>query len=86
MPPAPTIAGMISAAPMPSRNDQPMMRTVRVGASEVVSEPAAVDDAADHERPPPTDQTADLPAGDHEGRHHQGVESYRGLDPGNRRA
>ena len=35
-----TIAGMISAAPAPSRNDQPKMRIARLGASEVVSEPA----------------------------------------------
>ncbi len=34
-----TMAGMISAAPMPSRNDQPMISTVRLPASAVVSEP-----------------------------------------------
>ena len=33
------MAGMISTAPMPSRNDQPMMSTVRLGASDVVSDP-----------------------------------------------
>ncbi len=31
---------MISAAPSPSRNDQPMISTVRLGASAVVSDPA----------------------------------------------
>ena len=36
-----TIAGMISTAPIPSRNDQPMISTVRFGASEVVSDPHA---------------------------------------------
>ena len=46
-----TIAGMISAAPMPSRNDQPMISTARFGASAVDERPAAVDDAADGERP-----------------------------------
>ena len=35
-----TIAGRISAAPMPSSNDQPRMRTVRFCASAVVREPA----------------------------------------------
>jgi hypothetical protein len=35
-----TIAGMISAAPTPSRNDQPMINTARFGASPVVREPA----------------------------------------------
>ena len=34
-----TIAGRISAAPMPSRNDQPSMSTPRVGASAVVNDP-----------------------------------------------
>ena len=34
-----TIAGMISAAPTPSRNDQPMISTVRLCASEVMKEP-----------------------------------------------
>ncbi len=34
-----TMAGMISAAPMPSRNDHPMIRTVRFGAIDVVNEP-----------------------------------------------
>ncbi len=34
-----TIAGMISAAPTPSRNDQPKMRTVRLGDRAVVNEP-----------------------------------------------
>src|SRR5262245_26697110 len=34
-----TIAGMISAAPMPSRNDQPMIRTVRFPARAVVKDP-----------------------------------------------
>ena len=36
-----TIAGMISTAPRPSRTDQPMMRTVRFGASDVVNDPHA---------------------------------------------
>ena len=36
-----TMAGMISTAPRPSRNDQPMISTVRLGATEVVSDPAA---------------------------------------------
>ena len=36
---SPTMAGMISTAPMPSRNDQPMMSTVRFGESAVVIEP-----------------------------------------------
>ena len=35
----PTMAGMISTAPMPSRNDQPMISTVRFGESAVVIEP-----------------------------------------------
>jgi hypothetical protein len=35
-----TIAGRIRAAPIPSRSDHPMMRTVRFGASAVVSDPA----------------------------------------------
>ena len=34
-----TIAGRTSAAPIPSTNDQPTRRTVRLGLSEVVSEP-----------------------------------------------
>ena len=34
-----TIAGMISAAPMPSNNDQPSNNMPRFGASAVVSEP-----------------------------------------------
>ena len=34
------MAGMIRAAPIPSSNDHPMSRTVRLGASEVVNEPA----------------------------------------------
>jgi hypothetical protein len=34
-----TIAGMISAAPTPSRNDQPSSSTPRFGASAVVSDP-----------------------------------------------
>ena len=33
------MAGMISAAPMPSRKDQPMMSTVRFGAMPVTNEP-----------------------------------------------
>ena len=36
-----TIAGMISAAPTPSSTDQPMISTVRFGASAVVPEPSA---------------------------------------------
>ena len=48
--PGATIAGMISAAPTPSRNDQPKISTVRLGAIAVVNEPHAVDDAADRER------------------------------------
>ena len=36
-----TIAGMISTAPRPSRNDQPMISTVRFGASDVVNDPQA---------------------------------------------
>ena len=35
-----TMAGMISAAPIPSSPDQPIISTVRLGDSEVVSEPA----------------------------------------------
>ena len=34
-----TIAGMISAAPTPSRNDQPNNSTGRLGATAVVNEP-----------------------------------------------
>jgi hypothetical protein len=34
-----TIAGMISAAPTPSRNDQPRSSTGRLGAIEVVNDP-----------------------------------------------
>ncbi len=34
-----TIAGKISAAPTPSRNDQPKSRTGRLGAIDVVNEP-----------------------------------------------
>jgi hypothetical protein len=34
-----TIAGKISAAPTPSRNDQPISSTGRFGASEVVRDP-----------------------------------------------
>jgi len=34
-----TMAGMISAAPMPSSSDQPISSTVRLGASAVVNEP-----------------------------------------------
>ena len=36
-----TIAGMIRTAPRPSRHDQPMISTVRFGASDVVSDPQA---------------------------------------------
>ena len=36
-----TMAGMISAAPMPSSSDQPISSTVRFGATAVVNEPAA---------------------------------------------
>jgi hypothetical protein len=36
-----TIAGMISTAPRPSRNDQPMISIVRFWDSEVVSDPHA---------------------------------------------
>ncbi len=36
-----TMAGMISTAPRPSRNDQPMIRTVRFGAMDVVNDPQA---------------------------------------------
>jgi hypothetical protein len=35
-----TIAGMMSAAPRPSRIDQPRISTVRFGASAVVKDPA----------------------------------------------
>ena len=34
-----TIAGMINAAPIPSRTDHPKMRTPRLGDRAVVSEP-----------------------------------------------
>ena len=34
------MAGMISAAPIPSRNDHPNIRMPRFGAIEVVNEPA----------------------------------------------
>jgi hypothetical protein len=34
-----TIAGMISAAPTPSRTDQPISSTARFGDSAVVSDP-----------------------------------------------
>ena len=33
------MAGMMRMAPMPSMNDQPMISTVRLGASAVVMEP-----------------------------------------------
>ena len=36
-----TIAGMISTAPKPSRNDQPMISTVKFGARAVVIDPQA---------------------------------------------
>lgn len=36
-----TTAGMMSAAPTPSRKDRPTMRIVRLGARPVVAEPAA---------------------------------------------
>ena len=35
------IAGMIGAAPLPSRRDQPSRRMPRLGASAVANEPAA---------------------------------------------
>ena len=55
-----TMAGMISAAPMPSRNDQPKMSTVRFGEIDVVNEPHAIDHAADREGALAADDRADL--------------------------
>ena len=40
---------------------------------------------AERERALATEDLADLPAGDHQGRHHQRVQRDRGLDPGHRR-
>jgi hypothetical protein len=36
-----TIAGMISTAPKPSKPDQPIISTVRLGDNAVVSDPQA---------------------------------------------
>ena len=46
--------------------------------------PAGVDDAADRERALAAEDLADLPAGDHQRRHHQRVQRDRRLDPGHR--
>ena len=69
-----TIAGRISAAPTPSRNDQPKSRTGRLGASAGGERAAAVDHAADGERPLAPDDRADLAAGDHERGHDERVQ------------
>ena len=47
--------------------------------------PAGVDDAADRERTLAADDLPDLPAGDHQRRHHQRVHRDRRLNPGHRR-
>ena len=47
---------------------------------------AGVDDASDRERAFAPDHLTDLPAGDHQRRHHERVERDRGLDPGHRRS
>ena len=47
---------------------------------------AGVDDASDRERALAPDHLTDLPAGDHQRRHHERVERDRGLDPGHRRS
>ena len=77
-----TIAGRISAAPMPSSNDQPNINTARLGASAVVNDPQRVDHAADRERALAADDLPDLAAGDHQRRHHQRVQRDRRLDAG----
>ena len=81
-----TIAGRISAAPMPSRqrpSEQQHAEVRRDGGGE---RPAAVDDAPDRECTLAADDLTDLPAGDHQRGHHQRVERDRRLDPGHGRA
>ena len=80
-----TIAGMISTAPMPSRNDQPRTRTREVRREGGGERARGVDHAADREGAAPADQRADLAAGDHERRHDERIERDRGLDPGHGR-
>ena len=74
------MAGRISAAPTPSRNDQPRIRTGRFGRQRGGEGAGAVDHAADRERALAPDQRADLAAGDHQHRHDQRVQRDRGLD------
>ena len=47
---------------------------------------AGVDDASDRECALAPDHLTDLPAGDHQRRHHERVQRDRGLDPGHRRS
>ena len=80
--PAPTMAGMIRAAPMPSRNDQPIISTAEVRGERRGERAGAVDDQPiENARRRPM-MRADLAAGDHQRRHDQRVEGDGGLDAG----
>src|SRR5664280_2900769 len=54
----------------------------QVGGEGRDQRPGSVDHQADGEGPTPPDECADLPTGDHEGGHHQGVEGDRRLNAG----
>src|SRR4030095_12092484 len=69
-----TIAGMIKAAPIPSRTDHPQMRTPRVVRESRVERPGEEESEPENEGPLAPDHRADLPASDHQHRHHQRVE------------
>ena len=62
-----------------------MSSTARLGAIRRDEGTAAVDHAADGERPLAAEDLADLAAGDHQRRHHQRVQGDRGLDAGHGR-
>ena len=73
-------AGRTSAAPIPSRIDQPSVEDHHGRRQRRHQRTAAVDDQPDEERPAATDDVTDLGAGQHEHRHDQAVERDHGLN------
>ena len=75
-----TIAGSTSAAPMPSRTDQPSISEGTLQEAAVSAEPTRVDAEADREGAAAAPDVAELAAGQHQRRHHQRVEGDHRLD------
>src|SRR6266566_1268084 len=81
-----TTAGIISAAPMPSRKRPSDYQDAEVRRQSGRERPGCVDHATDRESASTSDNGPNLASGEHQGRHHECVERDSSLDPCDRRA